>query len=523
MHPHWTGRGSTRLAMERAKYPGLEKMTPYEFALKAKAVGEMRVRIMKRIQLDKEEMEIAAKRKAANAQREHKRKCLTQREKKRKEKELAKNPQMPPIIQVTFQGETTNNTKQPTTGTHILNPSRSLINTTNAVANLLSIQGQGHTQVRTAIPNTNTNPSRNIINATTESENISIITNPTEEINMPALNNCIPSTRATDVSHENVPTNTDTIKFTTTKDDILQNSNRQRLSSKQLISIAAEKEEKSRKRDIAYMEAFEMYLEHSNRPKSKRKTNGNDNGDADGDPLSSRQVASLVGMKYGVTLASNTIARKVSQFKKDGTPMLMKRPGASGHFSDESYNALKGAFSSGLYLKRIGKSAKEIKKGHNEWRACLGTLLGNGAKKSAGKNLYERLQRDISPMLNADKNSSNETNFVAQLLIDDGTSTATGSTNANANNPKHSSGRRGARNKTKLPVTSQNFQIYVETVINADDLVQLERINRECVDFLVKDGWKTAHVLRTNAPKVTEPNLEASLIPLFSQGREILL
>ena len=61
---------------------------------------------------------------------------------------------------------------------------------------------------------------------------------------------------------------------------------------------------------------------------------------------------------------------------------------------------------------------------------------------------------------------------------------------------------------SELPIESPLFQLYVETVTKEGNLLELERINAQCVDNLLSVGWN-AEVLRRKAPRKT--NLQKAM------------
>ena len=61
---------------------------------------------------------------------------------------------------------------------------------------------------------------------------------------------------------------------------------------------------------------------------------------------------------------------------------------------------------------------------------------------------------------------------------------------------------------SELPIESPLFQLYVETVTKEGNLLELERINAQCVNNLLSAGWN-AEVLRRKAPRKT--NLQKAM------------
>ena len=160
-----------------------------------------------------------------------------------------------------------------------------------------------------------------------------------------------------------------------------------RLTSQQRLSSAAREVKEKRKRNIAFNEA--CILLHNERKKHKGSTTSK--------ALSANQVAVQVGKKYNVSLSKRSLNRKLLS----GESFHLGHGGPKGFFAtDIEYTCLKAAFSTAVSLHQSTKNS-EAKAG--EWKTALQHFLGNEAQgKTSGLNLYMRLTRDCSTLLNID-------------------------------------------------------------------------------------------------------------------------
>ena len=160
-----------------------------------------------------------------------------------------------------------------------------------------------------------------------------------------------------------------------------------RLTSQQRLSSAAREVKEKRKCNIAFNEA--CILLRNERKKHK--------GSKTSKALTANQVAEQVGKKYNVSLSKRSLNRKLLS----GESFHLCCGGPKGFFAtDIEYTCLKAAFSTAVSLHQSTKNS-EAKAG--EWKTALQHFLGNEAQgKTSGLNLYMRLTRDCSTLLNID-------------------------------------------------------------------------------------------------------------------------
>ena len=96
-----------------------------------------------------------------------------------------------------------------------------------------------------------------------------------------------------------------------------------------------------------------------------------------------REITESIGQHYGVSVCASTINKKISSGAVMGEKL---KPGPkSKYFSEEEYNALKGAFVTMIALRQ---ARNEPKLKMSDMYAILGNLLAE-KKQTSGKNLYE--------------------------------------------------------------------------------------------------------------------------------------
>lgn len=103
-----------------------------------------------------------------------------------------------------------------------------------------------------------------------------------------------------------------------------------------------------------------------------------------------QEITESICQHYGVSVCASTINKKI----RSGAVMGEKlKPGPkSKYFSEEEYNALKGAFVTMIALRQA-QNKPELKT--SDMYAILGNLLAE-KKQTSGKNLYERLRKDCA-------------------------------------------------------------------------------------------------------------------------------
>ncbi|GFH59601.1 hypothetical protein CTEN210_16077 [Chaetoceros tenuissimus] len=157
-----------------------------------------------------------------------------------------------------------------------------------------------------------------------------------------------------------------------------------RLTSKQVISIKAQKEREKRLKELAYREGVET-LRH------ERETKGTK-------AKSAPQVATEMKQKYGVAVCASTLNKRIKNGK---TELYAGWKGRRGNIPLGDYCALKAAFLTAVLLHQAGKQHEFTQA---KWKTVLQTFLHTHANGiSAGKNLYERLIWDTAIAFTAEK------------------------------------------------------------------------------------------------------------------------